>query len=151
LEPCGSTVRPILRFLKLHSILRRLPVLLAYLCHFEFDRKQFSFLFRISDLNDFASFTSTPIKGVCMTANLIPSVDPLMDTESLQEIVSLPRSVCFGPFQIDRQRKQVYRGGSKLLLQGKVYQVLLVLIHNRGEVVTRERLKHAFWPADTHV
>ncbi|HEU0369713.1 MAG TPA: winged helix-turn-helix domain-containing protein [Candidatus Acidoferrum sp.] len=86
-----------------------------------------------------------------MTANLIPSVDPLMDTESLQEIASLPRYVRFGPFQIDRQRQQVYRGGSKLRLQGKVYQVLLVLIHNQGEVVSREQLKHALWPADTHV
>jgi DNA-binding winged helix-turn-helix (wHTH) protein len=86
-----------------------------------------------------------------MTANLIPSVDPLMDTESLQEIASLPRYVRFGPFQIDRQRQQVYRGGSKVRLQGKVYQVLLVLIHNQGEVVSREQLKHALWPADTHV
>jgi len=86
-----------------------------------------------------------------MTPNLIPSVDPLMDTESLQEIASLPRYVRFGPFQIDRQRQQVYRGGSKLRLQGKVYQVLLVLIHNQGEVVSREQLKHALWPADTHV
>jgi DNA-binding winged helix-turn-helix (wHTH) protein len=86
-----------------------------------------------------------------MTANLIPSVDPLMDTELLQEIASLPRYVRFGPFQIDRQRQQVYRGGSKLRLQGKVYQVLLVLIHKQGEVVSRERLKQALWPADTHV
>jgi DNA-binding winged-HTH domains len=86
-----------------------------------------------------------------MTPNLIPSVDPLMDTESLQEIASLPRYVRFGPFQIDRQRQQVYRGGSKLRLQGKVYQVLLVLIHSQGEVVSREQLKRALWPADTHV
>jgi len=74
-----------------------------------------------------------------------------MDTESLQEIASLPRYVRFGPFQIDRQRQQVYRGGSRLRLQGKVYQVLLVLIHNQGEVVSREQLKQALWPADTHV
>jgi DNA-binding winged helix-turn-helix (wHTH) protein len=86
-----------------------------------------------------------------MTPNLIPSVDPLMDTELLSETASLPRYVRFGPFQIDRQRQQVYRGGSKLRLQGKVYQVLLVLIHNQGEVVSREQLKHALWPADTHV
>jgi DNA-binding winged helix-turn-helix (wHTH) protein len=86
-----------------------------------------------------------------MTPNLIPSVDPLMDTELLQEIASLPRYVRFGPFQIDRQRQQVYRDGCKLRLQGKVYQVLLVLIQNQGEVVSREQLKQALWPADTHV
>jgi DNA-binding winged helix-turn-helix (wHTH) protein len=86
-----------------------------------------------------------------MTPNLIPSVDPLMDTDSLQEITSSPRYVRFGPFHVDRQRQQVYRGNNKLRLQGKVYQVLLVLIHNQGEVVTREQLKRALWPADTHV
>jgi len=86
-----------------------------------------------------------------MTLNLIPSVDPLMDTDSLQEIASIPRYVRFGPFHIDRQRQQVYRGGNKLRLQGKVYQVLLVLVHNQGEVVTREQLKQTLWPADTHV
>jgi DNA-binding winged helix-turn-helix (wHTH) protein len=59
--------------------------------------------------------------------------------------------VRFGPFHVDRQRQQVYRGGNKLRLQGKVYQVLLVLIHNQGEVVTRDQLKQALWPADTHV
>jgi len=84
-----------------------------------------------------------------MTPNL--SLDPLMDTDSLQELASLPRYVRFGPFYVDRQRQQVYRGGNKLRLQGKVYQVLLVLIHNQGEVVTRDQLKQALWPADTHV
>src|SRR5437762_13674898 len=74
-----------------------------------------------------------------------------MENDSLQEIASIPRYVRFGPFYIDRQRQQVYRGGSKVRLQGKVYQVLLVLIQNQGEVVTREQLKQALWPADTHV
>jgi DNA-binding winged helix-turn-helix (wHTH) protein len=86
-----------------------------------------------------------------MTVNLIPSLDPLMETDSAQEISVAPRYVRFGPFHVDRQRQQVYRGGNKLRLQGKVYQVLLVLIHKQGEVVTREQLKQALWPADTHV
>jgi len=86
-----------------------------------------------------------------MTVNLIPSLDPLMETDAPREISIAPRYVRFGPFHIDRQRQQVYRGGNKLRLQGKVYQVLLVLIHNQGEVVTREQLKQALWPADTHV
>src|SRR5262249_42877574 len=44
-----------------------------------------------------------------------------------------------------------YRGSNTVRLQGKLYQVLLVLIHNQGEVVTREQLKRALWPSDTHV
>ena len=85
-----------------------------------------------------------------MTPNLISTVDPLMDTGSPQE-TSNARYVRFGPFHVDRQRQQVTRGGSKLRLQGKVYQVLLVLVRKQGEVVTREELKQALWPADTHV
>lgn len=86
-----------------------------------------------------------------MTRDLIPSLDPLMENDSLQEPVRTPRFVRFGPFQIDRQRQQVSRAGSKLRLQGKVYHVLNVLIENQGEVVSREQLKQALWPADTHV
>jgi DNA-binding winged helix-turn-helix (wHTH) protein len=74
-----------------------------------------------------------------------------MDTASLQDFTNSHRYVRFGPFHVDRQRQQVYRDGSKLRLQGKVYQVLLVLIQKQGEVVTREELKQALWPADTHV
>jgi len=73
-----------------------------------------------------------------------------MDTGSPQETPNA-RYVRFGPFHVDRQRQQVTRGGSKLRLQGKVYQVLLVLVRKQGEVVTREELKQALWPADTHV
>lgn len=86
-----------------------------------------------------------------MTRDLIPSLEPLMDTDSIQEVARTPRFVRFGPFQIDRQRQQVFRAGTKLRLQGKVYHVLNVLIANQGEVVSREQLKQALWPADTHV
>src|SRR5215470_9334971 len=86
-----------------------------------------------------------------MPSNFMPSVDPLMDTDSRAEFAPIPRYVRFGPFHIDRQRQQVYRGASKLRLQGKVYQVLLVLIHNQGEIVTRDQLRQALWPSDTHV
>jgi DNA-binding winged helix-turn-helix (wHTH) protein len=74
-----------------------------------------------------------------------------MDSGFLQEPSITARYVRFGPFNIDQQRQQVYRNGSRLRLQGKVYQVLMVLLQKQGEVVTREELKQALWPADTHV
>jgi DNA-binding winged helix-turn-helix (wHTH) protein len=84
--------------------------------------------------------------------NVDPAADPSMDSaDYLPEFTTAPRYVRFGPFSVDRQRQQVYRDGGKLRLQGKVYQVLLVLIQKQGEVVTREELKQALWPADTHV
>lgn len=61
------------------------------------------------------------------------------------------RYVRFGPFHIDQQTRQVFRNGVPMRLQGKVYQVLTLLLQRQGEVVTREELKHALWPAGTHV
>jgi DNA-binding winged helix-turn-helix (wHTH) protein len=61
------------------------------------------------------------------------------------------RYIRFGPFQVDQQRQEVTKNGSRLKLQGKVYQVLLALVEKQGEVVTREELRARLWPADTHV
>jgi DNA-binding winged helix-turn-helix (wHTH) protein len=61
------------------------------------------------------------------------------------------RYIQFGPFQIDQQRQEVSRDGSRLKLQGKVYQVLMALLEKPGEVVTREELRQRLWPAETHV
>src|SRR2546421_1952974 len=61
------------------------------------------------------------------------------------------RYIRFGPFQVDQHREEVSKGGLRLKLQGKVYQVLLALIEKQGEVVTREELRFRLWPADTHV
>lgn len=57
----------------------------------------------------------------------------------------------FGPFQVDQRRQEVTKEGSRLKLQGKVYQVLVALLEKPGEVVTREELRQRLWPADTHV
>ena len=86
-----------------------------------------------------------------MTLNLFPAVGPLMETGTNAELVQSPRYVRFGSFHIDQQRQQVFRNGTRLKLQGKVYQVLLTLIAKHGQVVSREELKHALWPSDTHV
>ena len=74
-----------------------------------------------------------------------------MDSGLLQDSPNKARYLRFGPFHIDQQRQQVFRGGTRLRLQGKVYQVLIVLLQKQGEVVTRDELKQALWPADTHV
>jgi DNA-binding winged helix-turn-helix (wHTH) protein len=66
-------------------------------------------------------------------------------------LLSSGRYVHFGPFRIDQQRQEVTRNGSRLKLQGKVYQTLLTLLEKAGEVVTREELRTRLWPADTHV
>jgi DNA-binding winged helix-turn-helix (wHTH) protein len=61
------------------------------------------------------------------------------------------RYIYFGPFRVDQQRQEVSRDGTRLKLQGKVYQILQVLLEKPGEVVTREELRMRLWPSDTHV
>jgi DNA-binding winged helix-turn-helix (wHTH) protein len=63
----------------------------------------------------------------------------------------MPRYIRFGPFQIDQQREEVTQNGTRLKLQGKVYQVLLALLEKPGEVVTREELRQRMWPAEIQV
>ena len=86
-----------------------------------------------------------------MSPEVISMREPDEPTTSERLMLSSGRYVFFGPFQIDQQRQEVTRNGSKLKLQGKVYQVLLTLLEKPGEVVTREELRTRLWPADTHV
>lgn len=57
----------------------------------------------------------------------------------------------FGPFQVDQHRQEVTQDGTRLRLQGKVYQALLALLEKEGEVVTREELRTRLWPTETQV
>ena len=67
-------------------------------------------------------------------------------------MLQLPsRYIRFGPFQIDQQRREVTKSGSRLKLQGKVYEVLIALIEKQGDVVTREELRVRLWPAESQV
>jgi DNA-binding winged helix-turn-helix (wHTH) protein len=86
-----------------------------------------------------------------MPSEVISMRESEEDTGSERAILSSKRYIRFGPFQIDQQRQEVARGGSRLKLQGKVYQILLILLERPGEVVTREELRSRLWPADTHV
>jgi DNA-binding winged helix-turn-helix (wHTH) protein len=86
-----------------------------------------------------------------MTPNVISALDTGMDERSNFVPLSGPRFMRFGPFQVDQERQEVTKNGSRLKLQGKVYQVLVALLDKPGEVVTREELRQRLWPADTHV
>ena len=61
------------------------------------------------------------------------------------------RFVRFGMFQLDLHRQELLKNGVQLRVQGKVYQALVALLENPGEIVTRETLRLRMWPADTHV
>ena len=86
-----------------------------------------------------------------MASEVISMGEPVEAAAPERVLLSSGRYVYFGPFRIDQQRQEVSRNGSRLKLQGKVYQTLLILLEKSGEVVTREELRGRLWPADTHV
>lgn len=72
--------------------------------------------------------------------------------EGSSRVTSFPsRWVRFGMFQLDLQRQELSKNGARVKVQGKVYQALVTLLENPGEIVTREVLRTRMWPLDTHV
>jgi DNA-binding winged helix-turn-helix (wHTH) protein len=69
---------------------------------------------------------------------------PLVDTPN-------SRYVRFGAFHLDRQQQELFKDGSRVRVQGKVCEALMILIANSGEVVTRETLRAHLWPTDSQI
>lgn len=86
-----------------------------------------------------------------MTPNVLSPLESGNEAGGSLLLQPVPRYVRFGPFQIDQQRQEVFQSGTRLKLQGKVYQVLMALLEKPGEVVTREELRQRLWPSDTQV
>jgi len=61
------------------------------------------------------------------------------------------RYLRFGDFHLDLEKEELFRDGTRVKLQGKVYQALVALLERPGEIVTREVLRMRLWPSDTHV
>ena len=59
--------------------------------------------------------------------------------------------VRFGPFEVDLSAREVRKNGRKIKLQEQPFRLLAQLVQRPGELVTREELQQALWPADTFV
>src|SRR3954467_5748402 len=57
----------------------------------------------------------------------------------------------FGPYKADLRTGELRKHGIRLRLQEQPFQVLAMLLLNRGELVTREQLQKRLWPGDTFV
>jgi Tol biopolymer transport system component/DNA-binding winged helix-turn-helix (wHTH) protein len=55
----------------------------------------------------------------------------------------------FGPFEVDLAAAELLKRGRKVPLQDQPFKVLALLLQRPGELVTREELQKALWPADT--
>jgi eukaryotic-like serine/threonine-protein kinase len=65
--------------------------------------------------------------------------------------VGLPNRVRFGAFEFNLRAGEVRKGRRKVLLPEQSFQILLMLVERRGELVTREEIKKKLWPNDTVV
>lgn len=61
------------------------------------------------------------------------------------------RYICLGPIQVDLQKEEVTKDGSRLKLPQKAYRALLALLERPGEIVTRETIRLSLWPSETSV
>ncbi|HKN70898.1 MAG TPA: protein kinase [Terriglobales bacterium] len=65
--------------------------------------------------------------------------------------ISAPNRARFGDFELDLKAGEVRKGTGRILLQEQPFQILLMLVEHRGEVVTRDEIKKRLWPNDTVV
>jgi len=59
--------------------------------------------------------------------------------------------VRFGVFEVDLRAGELFKQGHKIRIQQQPFRILALLLDNPGQVVTREQLRQAIWPAGTFV
>jgi TolB-like protein/DNA-binding winged helix-turn-helix (wHTH) protein len=64
---------------------------------------------------------------------------------------SVPPTLRFGVFELDRRSGELRKKGIKVRLQGQPIDILVMLLERPGEVISREELQKKLWPADTFV
>jgi DNA-binding winged helix-turn-helix (wHTH) protein len=68
-------------------------------------------------------------------------------SESLSRSLGFPaRYACFGAFEADLEREELYQNGQRVKVQAKLFQGLMLLVSRAGEVVTREDVRRQLWP-----
>jgi DNA-binding winged helix-turn-helix (wHTH) protein len=71
--------------------------------------------------------------------------------QGVSEAKAQERYLRFGQFQLDLQREELFKEGSRVRIPSKVFQVLMALIERPGEIVTRDGLRARLWPGGTFV
>jgi Tol biopolymer transport system component/DNA-binding winged helix-turn-helix (wHTH) protein len=65
--------------------------------------------------------------------------------------VNTPRTWRFGVFELDAPSGELRRNGTVVRLREQPARILLLLLENAGQMVTREQLRQHLWPSDTFV
>jgi DNA-binding winged helix-turn-helix (wHTH) protein len=62
-----------------------------------------------------------------------------------------PQRIAFDNFELDLRSGEVRKNGTRVRLQAQPFQLLVLLLENAGDVVSREEICRELWPADTFV
>ena len=65
--------------------------------------------------------------------------------------ISRDRVFRFGPFELSERQAELRKSGVRIKLQEQPFRVLVELVANSGNLVSREDLHKKLWPADTFV
>ncbi len=66
-------------------------------------------------------------------------------------MVGQDNRIRFGVFELDPRSRELRKGGVRIKLEDQPFEVLMILIEKRGEIVTRAELRARIWPEGTFV
>ena len=69
----------------------------------------------------------------------------------MREFSPSARSVRFGVFEVDLRSGELTKKGARIRLQGQPFLLLITLLKQQGEVITREELRGTLWPEGTFI
>ena len=69
----------------------------------------------------------------------------------MERAVSSGHVFRFGLFEADGTRNTLTRKGVRVKIHNQPFCVLILLLENAGEIVTRDELRQKLWPEGTHV
>src|ERR1700758_5625394 len=64
---------------------------------------------------------------------------------------SRPQRIAFDNFEVDLRSGELRKHGSRIRLQAQPFRLLVLLLANAGQVVTREEICRELWPTNTFV
>ena len=65
---------------------------------------------------------------------------------AMDPVFEAPAGIAFGRFQVFPQRRELLADGEPVRLGGRVFNVLMALIHARGAVLGKDALMARVWP-----
>jgi DNA-binding winged helix-turn-helix (wHTH) protein len=61
------------------------------------------------------------------------------------------RRAQFGPFLLDALTEELWKDGVRVRLQSQPFRILVLLVSNPNELITRETIRAAIWPEESAV